>query len=166
MKSYKEDAIMFREMRRFKQAVSREECIKILTEEKRAVLAVNGDDGYPYAIPINFYYDNETESIYFHCAKAGHKLDSILKNDKVCFTVYNSGYRKEDWSYYVTSVVVFGRARVMTDEAEIREKIRKFGLKYYPTVQEVDEEIRRDLDRVNFVAITVEHMTGKLVHEK
>ena len=157
---------MFREMRRHKQEVGRDVCVRILDEEKRAVLSVNGDDGYPYAVPINFWYDSEADKIYFHCAKAGHKLDAIMRDDKVCFTVYNTGYHKEDWSYYVTSVIVFGRARVMTDEAVMREKIRKFGLKYYPTAPEVDEEIRRDFDRVNFVEITIEHMTGKLVHEK
>ena len=157
---------MFRPMRRFKQEVSREECIKILTEEKRAVFAVNGDDGYPYAVPVNFWYDSEVDRIYFHCAKAGHKLDAMLKDDKICFTVYNTGYRKEDWSYYVTSVIVFGRAKVMDDEEEKREKIKRFGMKYYPTEQEVDEEIRKDFSRVNFVEITIEHMTGKLVHEK
>ncbi len=157
---------MFREMRRHKQEVGRDVCVRLLDEEKRAVLSVNGDDGYPYAVPINFWYDSEADKIYFHCAKSGHKLDAMTRDDKVCFTLYNSGYQKEDWSYYVTSVIVFGRARVMTDEAVMREKIRKFGLKYYPTAPEVDEEIRRDFDRVNFVEITIEHMTGKLVHEK
>ena len=157
---------MFRPLRRFRQEAEKEECIKILTEEKRAVLAVNGDEGYPYAVPINFYYDSDTDKIYFHCAKAGHKLDAMLKDDKVCFTVYNTGYQKEDWSYYVTSVVVFGRARVMDNEDEKREKIRLFGMKYYPSEPEVDEEIRKDFDRVNLIEITVEHMTGKHVHEK
>lgn len=157
---------MFRPMRRFKQEVSREECIKILTEEKRAVFAVNGDDGYPYAVPVNFWYDSGSDKIYFHCSKAGHKLDAMLKDDKVCFTVYNTGYQKEDWSYYVTSVIVFGRAKVMDNEEEKREKIKRFGMKYYPTEQEVDEEIRKDFSRVNFVEIMIEHMTGKLVHEK
>ena len=157
---------MFRPLRRFRQEAEKEECIKILTEEKRAVLAVNGDDGYPYAVPINFYYDSDTDKIYFHCAKAGHKLDAMLKDDKVCFTVYNTGYQKDDWSYYVTSVVVFGRARVMDNEDEKLEKIRLFGMKYYPSEPEVDEEIRKDFDRVNLIEITVEHMTGKHVHEK
>ena len=157
---------MFRPMRRFKQQISHEECVKILTEEKRGVLSVNGDDGYPYGVPINFWYDSDADRIYFHCAKAGHKLDAMTRDDKVCFTVYNSGFQKEDWSYYVTSVIVFGRARVMTDESKMREKIKKFGMKYYPTESEVDEEIRKDFPRVNMVEITIEHMTGKLVHEK
>ena len=157
---------MFRPMRRTKQEVSREECVRILTDEKRAVLSVNGDDGYPYGVPVNFWYDAEADRIYFHCAKSGHKLDAMTANDKVCFTVWNSGCQKEDWSYYVTSVIVFGRARVMTDETEMREKIRKFGMKYYPSAEEVDEEIRKDFARVNFIEISIDHMTGKLMHEK
>lgn len=158
--------MMFRPMRRTKQEISREECIKLLTEEKRAVLSVIGDDGYPYGVPINFYYDPDTDKIYFHCAKAGHKLDAMLADDKVCFTVYNTGYHKDDWSYFVTSVIVFGRAKVMTDESLMREKIKLFGMKYYPTAEEVDEEIRKDFARVNFIEISIDHMTGKLVHEK
>ena len=157
---------MFRPMRRAKQEISRKECVQILTDEKRAVLSVNGDDGYPYGVPVDFLYDPETDRIYFHCAKSGHKLDAMLANDKVCFTVYEQGIQKEDWSYHVRSVIVFGRAKVMTDEALMREKIRLFGMKYYPTAEEVDEEIRKDFARVNFIEISIEHMTGKLVHEK
>ena len=157
---------MFRPMRRKKQETTREECVRLLTEEKRGVLSVIGDEGYPYAVPINFYYDSEADRIYFHCAKAGHKLDAIQSCGKVCFTVMNKGYRKEDWSYHVTSVIVFGRASVMTDEALKLEKIKKFGMKYYPTEAEVDEEIRKDFSRAELIEIRPEHMTGKLVHEK
>lgn len=52
------------------------------------MLAVNGDDGYPFAIPVNYFYDQEQDKIYFHGAKSGHKVDALKKNDKVCFTVY------------------------------------------------------------------------------
>lgn len=67
---------MFREMRRFKQQTTTEECKKVLKEEKRAAFSVIGDDGYPYTIPINFYYDETDNNIYFHGAKEGHKVDA------------------------------------------------------------------------------------------
>ena len=156
----------FREMRRKKQQVSREECVRILREEKRGVLAVIGDEGYPYAIPLDFYYDEAEDIIYFHCAKKGHKIDAIKNCDKVCFTVWNRGYQKEDWSYFVTSVVAMGRARLITDESVTYEKAKAIGLKYYPSAPEVDEELKKDVHRVQIVAISIEHMTGKLVHEK
>ena len=87
---------MFRPMRRIKQQVSDEECIRILKEEKRAALSVIGGDGYPYTVPIDFYYDESDGRIYLHCAKTGHKIDAIKKCDKVCFTVWNQGYKPKE----------------------------------------------------------------------
>ena len=78
---------MFRPMRRIKQQIPEEECIKILKEEPRGVLSVLGDDGYPYGVPIDHYYDEKTGRIYFHCAKEGHKLDAIRRCDKVVQTL-------------------------------------------------------------------------------
>ena len=68
---------MFREMRRKKQALSYEDCARILREERRGALSVIGDMGYPYAVPLNFYYDEAEETIYFHCAREGHKIDAL-----------------------------------------------------------------------------------------
>lgn len=158
---------MFRPMRRKKQEISKEECLRILREEKRGVLAVAGDDGYPYAVPLDFYYDEDEEIIYFHGAREGHKIDAIKRCDKVCFTVYNQGYQKDgDWSYYVTSVIVFGRAALVTDETVTYEKSRALGEKYFPTQEEVERELKQAVSRVQIVAISIDHMTGKLVHEQ
>ena len=76
---------MFRDLTRKKQKLSLEECKEILKQEVRGVLAVNGDDGYPYALPINFYFDERNNKIYFHSGKVGHKLDAIDSSDKVSF---------------------------------------------------------------------------------
>lgn len=75
---------MFRKMRRIKNEIAIEEAKALLKNNKRAAFSVNGDGGYPYTIPINFYYDEDENKIYFHSAKKGHKIDSIIKNDKVC----------------------------------------------------------------------------------
>lgn len=158
---------MFRDMRRFKQQVSHDECINILKTEKRCVLSVIGDDGYPYGVPLDFYYDESDGKIYFHCSKEGHKLDAIKKCSKVCFTTWNKGFKKDnDWAWNVTSVIAFGAVELIDDSDLIYEKLRKLALKYYPTEQEVDEEMARDLDRVQFLALNIEHVTGKLVKEK
>ena len=157
---------MFREMRRFKQQLSNEECISILKEEKRAVLAVNGDEGYHYCLPINYYYDEEDSCIYFHCGKEGHKIDSILKDDRICLEVHEKGVQREDWSYYVRSVIIFGRAEIMEESEEKYQKAALFGGKYFPTQEEVESELKRSYARMNLVRIRIEHLTGKLVHEK
>ena len=157
---------MFREMRRFKQAVSEEECKNILKTEKRSVLSLVGDDGYPYGVPINFYYDETENKLYFHSAKTGHKIDAIKSCDKACFTVWNTGFQKDgDWAWNVTSVIAFGRAELASGAAAM-DKLRSLALKYYPTAEDVDAEMAKDADRVQMIALNIESLTGKLVNEK
>ena len=97
---------MFRPMRRFKQALSEEECLEVLKEGKRGTLALAGDDGYPYALPINYYFDPDSRRIYFHGAGEGHKIDAIQRCDKVSFCVHDDGVKLEgDWAYTVRSVI-------------------------------------------------------------
>ena len=79
---------MFRDIRKKKNQISTEAAEQLLREARRGILAVNGREGYPYAIPINYYYDREAQKIYFHGARAGHKVEAIRACDKVCFTVY------------------------------------------------------------------------------
>lgn len=159
---------MFRKMRRYKQEVSPEECRRILKEEKRAAFSVIGDEGYPYTIPINFYYDENEHKIYFHGAKEGHKIDAIQKCDKVCFTTWNQGFKKEGcWEWNVTSVVAFGRVKIVTDRVVMEDMLRKLAAKYYPSAEEVEAEMRSPAaDRVQMFVIEIEHMSGKLVNEK
>lgn len=159
---------MFRKMRRFKQQVSDEECKNILKEEKRAAFSVIGDAGYPYTVPINFYYDDTDNKIYFHGAKEGHKSDAVSQCDKVCLTVWNQGFKKNGcWEWNITSVVVFGRVQAVTDADTAEERLRKLAIKYYPTIDEVEKEMQSSsAKRVQMYAIEIEHMTGKLVNEK
>ena len=74
---------MFREIRRKNREISIDSAKQLLQSSRRGVLAVNGDDGYPYAIPINYLYDDEAQRIYFHGAKIGHKVDALRASDKV-----------------------------------------------------------------------------------
>ena len=155
---------MFREMRRFKQALTEEECAAVLREEKRGTLAVHGEDGYPYALPVNYWYDEAEHTIWFHCAKEGHKLDAIRADDRVCFTVWQEG-PKEDWWYHMKSVICFGRASLAEDEAVKLAKARAFGAKYFPTEEYLEEEMAKSAARVQMVGIRIDHMTGKRVKE-
>ncbi len=159
---------MFRAMRRIKQQVSEEECRRILREEKRGAFSVIGEDGYPYSVPVDFYYDEEAHTIYLHGASKGHKIDAIRKCDKVCFTTWNQGYKTEgNWEWNSTSVVVFGRAKLLEDRNVWEDKLRKLTLKYYPSAEEAELEMQSPaIKAVQMIAIEIEHMTGKLVNEK
>lgn len=157
---------MFRKMRRFKQQLTLEQCIEILKKEPRGVLSVHGEDGYPYGMPMNQYYDEDENKLYFHSAKEGHKLDALLKNEKVSFCVYDQGFRREgEWALNIQSVIVFGKIHLITDPNIVLEKIRQLGLKHYPTPEAVEEEIKKSVDRVQMLELTIEHITGKLVNE-
>ena len=159
---------MFRAMRRFKQQISEEECIRILQEEKRGVLSMHGEDGYPYGIPMNHWHNPENGKLYFHCAKTGHKLDAIRKNDKVSYCVYDQGFRKDgDWALNIRSVVVFCRARIVDDaEDDLRRRIA-VGLcrKFTDDEAFLQKELMNAMPRAAFLELTPDHMTGKLVNE-
>ena len=158
---------MFRPLRRKKRAITDKEARELLATCKRCVFAVNGDDGYPYAIPVNYFFDTEHDKIYFHGAKAVHKVDSLKRDDKVCFTVYgNEHFEPGDWAPYVQSTVVFGRCRLVEDAAATEARVRELGLKYYPGREEVEKEIAKAIKGVQLYEITIEHLTGKQIQEK
>ena len=158
---------MFRPMRRKERAISDEEAKKLLLLGRRGVLAINGDDGYPYAIPVNYFYDMEQGKIYFHGSRAGHKVDSLKKDDRVCFTVYGNEHFKEgEWAPYMQSTVVFGRCHLVEKGAEATEILKKLAAKYYPDEQLIDEEIERSGKAVQLFEIEIEHISGKEIQEK
>ena len=156
---------MFRKMRRIGQEIPKEECEEILTNEPRGVLALLGDDDYPYAIPMSHVYVDG--KIYFHGAQTGHKNDAVKKHSKVSYCVIDKGVKaKDSWWYTFKSVIVFGRIKTLTDRDEKIEKLTHLGDKFFPTHEETVDEINRLLDRTEVFEITIEHMSGKIVKEK
>lgn len=158
---------MFRPIRKKKNQISDEAAKELLRTSRRGVFAVNGDDGYPYATPINFLYDEDAQKIYFHGSRAGHKVDSLRACDKVCFTVYgNETVRDEPWAPYMQSVVVFGRCRLLESGEESLALVKRFAMKYYPDESLVDIEIAEGGKAVQMYEITIEHYSGKEVQER
>lgn len=153
---------MFRNMRRSRQQLPENEVRSILESADTGVLAVNGDDGYPYAVPLNYVYANGR--IYFHCAKEGHKIDALRRDPKVSFCVvdaddviaekYTTGYR---------SVIAFGRARIMEDEGQVFSAIEALAKKYVPMGSEAERraEISGGMPKMAMVEIEIEHVSGK-----
>ena len=155
---------MFRELTRKKQKLSTNECKEILKQEVRGVLAVNGDDGYPYALPINFYFDEENNKIYFHSGKVGYKLDAIANSNKVSFCVYDRGYKKDGhWSLNIKSVIVFGR--ISTVDNWSNELMVNFCRKFTDDMDYICNEIESFKNNTIVLCLDIEHMSGKLVNE-
>lgn len=155
---------MFREMRRFKQALSKEDCIKVLERCTNGILAVIGDDGYPYAVPLSYAYKDS--KIVFHSAKTGHKLDAISKDNKVSFCVVDEDtIVPKEYTTYFRSVIVFGRARVLNEEESrkaLHQLVDKYSAEYKATSE---EEINKSFNAVCCVEIEIEHMSGKEAKE-
>ena len=153
---------MFREMRRKRQQLTETECIEILNRNTAGVLAVLGDDGYPYAVPLSYVYDGS--AVYVHCAKSGHKLDAIKSCDKVSFCVIDEdNVVAQKYTTHFRSVIIFGRATILNDGDEIHAAIEKLAMKYHPSDSKENRNnvIKKEYTALCLVKIAVEHMTGK-----
>ncbi len=157
---------MFRPMLRKKQQLPEQECVEILKTELRGVLSVLGDDGYPYGMPINHYYNEEDGKLYFHGGMQGHKIDAIRKHNKASFCVFDSGYREEgDWALHIRSVIVFGKIEFVNDRDSVYELTRRLCRKFTRDEEYIDREIEKSGARTLMFALVPEHISGKLVEE-
>ena len=152
---------MFRKMRRFKQQLADEESIAVLERNETGILAVIGDEGYPYTVPINYVYANGR--IFMHSAMAGHKIDAIRTYDKASFCVIDADdVVPQDYSTNFRSVVAFGRVHIVEDEDEKLASLRLLGDKYNPNQPEaLEREIASGFSRLYMLEFEIEHMTGK-----
>ena len=159
---------MFREMRRNRQALSAGDASALLEAGTSGVLAVAGDDGYPYAVPLSYACDREGERIWFHCARSGHKLDAVRRCEKASFCVsVQDQIVPEEYTTYYQSVIAFGTIRLLSDEAEKMAAIEKLALKYTPhgAAQKQAEEIKRFFPALCMMELTITHLTGKKAKE-
>lgn len=156
---------MHREMRRTRQLLSTEETAAMLGSATSGVLAVQGDDGYPYAVPLSFAYDEG--KLYFHSAKAGHKLDAIARSDKASFCVIaDDDVVQSAFTTHFRSAVIFGRVRVLEGDDEKRYALQCLARKYSPDhLDEADSEIEHGWKQVCVLELSIEQMTGKAATE-
>ncbi len=157
---------MFRPLTRLKQQIPEAECLEILKKEKRGILSVLGDDGYPYGMPMNHFYCEEDGKIYFHSARQGHKVDAIRRCSKVSYCVVGEGRAVPGkWALRFRSVIVFGKVELIED----RERMEKITAELSRKFTEDEEYIRREIERSGPVtllfALIPEHITGKTVTE-
>lgn len=157
---------MFRELARKKQALTHEESIRLLKEEPRGVLSVLGDNGYPYGLPIDHWYNEDDGCLYFHSGPKGHKIDAIRHCDKASFCVYDQGYREDgDWPLHIKSVIVFGRIEIVEDHEKAISLTRQLSFKYTSDAAYIEDEIQKYGHEVLVFRLIPEHITGKITKE-
>lgn len=153
---------MFREMRRYRQKLSDEESVAILTRGSWGVLSLIGDDGYPYGVPMNYVYRDGR--LYFHGAKEGHKLDAMRREPKASFCVVDSDELiPEEYTTYFRSVILFGRMNIVTDRERMRDIITVMAERFNPddTSQHRQDVIQREMPPLCIMELEIEHMSGK-----
>ena len=149
---------MFRAMRRAKQQLNEKETMAILEAGSYGTLACLGDDSYPYAIPLNYVYLDNT--LYMHSAKQGHKVDAIANHRKVSFTVVGQDQIvSKEYTTYFSSVIAFGKARL----AEGDEYTRAFTASDRPKQERIEQV--RECRQAIIIAIDIEHLSGKQAKE-
>ena len=148
-------------MRRKRQQLSNEESIGILQKTTSGTLALLGDGGYPYTVPISYVYDDG--KLYFHSAMSGHKVDAIRNCDKASFCVIDQdNVRPAEYTTYFRSVIAFGRIRIVEDETEKLAIARIIGNRYNPNQEDaLQKELEHGLSRMLAIRFDIEHLTGK-----
>ena len=162
--------IMFREMRRFKQLLPQEAAVDILNRNTSGVLALTGDDNYPYAVPISYVYNDG--KLYFHSAKSGHKIDAIKNHEKVSFCVIDQDQIvPKEYTTYYRSVIAFGKAHLVEDMDEMRRFATALAMKYSADFKDgISKAIDSSIKNMAIIEMTIDHITAKeaieLVNEK
>ena len=148
-------------MRRNRQQLSKEECEGILNQCTSGVLALTGDGGYPYAVPLSYVYSDG--AIIFHSAVQGHKVDAIKRDSRCSFCVIEQDEIKPaELTTYFRSVIVFGHISIVENEAEKVQLLRLLGRRYSPDNEDgLQHEIDKSLDHVLLLRLDIEHMSGK-----
>ncbi len=157
---------MFRPMRRGKQELSQAEVDQILEEGTSGVLAVAGEGGYPYAVPLSYVYAEG--KLYFHCAQAGHKLDALRREPKASFCVIGQDQVvPEEYTTYFRSVIAFGKVRILEEDGEKRRAIERLAAKYAPgdSQDQRSRAIEREWKPLCMLEMELEHVTGKEAKE-
>lgn len=148
-------------MRRKRQQLTEMESISILGKATSGTLALLGDGGYPYAVPISYVYHDG--KLYFHSAVTGHKVDAIRNCDKASFCVIDQDdVHGEQYTTYFRSVIAFGRIRIIEDENEKLAAAQLLGNRYNPNQDEaLQKEMDKGLHRMLMLCLEIEHLTGK-----
>lgn len=151
----------FREIRRKDRIWDNESARELLEKSEYGILSVCAPEGYGYGIPLNYIL--EGDSLYFHCAPEGHKLDAVRTNDRVSFCVVgNTQVIPGKFTTNYASVIVFGHMTIVENDEERLHALRLLVGKYSADFREVSERyIAGSFGRTAILRLDIEHLSGK-----
>lgn len=149
-------------MNRPERRISDEDARALLKKQTYGVLSMAGEDGAPYGVPLNYFYAEAENALYFHCAKSGRKIDAISRESRVSFTVV--GRAAIDIPQYTTlyeSVIAEGRASIVQGDDEKRLRLGQLCEALTPAAPRRDAVIEQYLAAVTIVRVDIARISGK-----
>ncbi len=144
------------------EITSKQEILGILKRGKYAVISMCSDNE-PYIVSLSYGYDAETNSLYFHCAKKGLKLDIIRANPLVCATVIEDrGYIMESCDHAYKTIVFWGKMEIL-DNLDRKKHGMQMLLNHLEEKQSVIEKfmIKSDYATMEILRLDIDHIHGK-----
>ena len=151
---------MQRPIRRKDRALPQEQAREILTRGEYGVLSTVSSDGQPYGVPVSFCFKDNT--ITFHCAVKGQKLENLAANDRVSFCVVGkTELLPGEFATRYESAIAFGKASELTGEEKLNG-LREIVRKYSPGFLEKGEKyIVDNIRKARLFKIEIETLSGK-----
>jgi nitroimidazol reductase NimA-like FMN-containing flavoprotein (pyridoxamine 5'-phosphate oxidase superfamily) len=120
-------------------------------------------EGLPYGVPINYYYDENANAIYLHCALKGKKIDCLQSHPEVSFSVYkNPVIIEERFTTHYDSVIVTGRAQMLAGPEERLAALTALSMALAPGgAYRLAEVFDKCLKTVAIIRISIEKIEGK-----
>ena len=142
---------------------------RLLDEGRAREILLGGEYGFlamaspegGYGIPVNYVVEGGT--VYIHCAPEGRKLRAMASDCRVSFCVVGATRPvPEKFTTAYESVVLEGRARIVSSDDERRRALELLVEKYSPDYASVGAAyIEKSFHRTAVIAIDAERCSGK-----
>ena len=148
-------------MRRKDLTITQEATFALIDAKEYAVLCLTDPDGKAYGVPLD--YVREGESLFFHGAKEGRKIDSMRANHWACAVIVgDTTIIPEKIGRKYESAIIEGPIELIDDPEQKRQimtwVVKKRSSAYPEKGQTV---IDRMLDRVLVYKMKMEIVSGK-----
>ena len=152
---------MEHKMHKADRQLSPADTLAVLKKGDHGTLSVNGDDGYPYATPVNYIVVND--KVYIHSAYYGYKMDCLKRDPKCCFSaITHAEIVANKITAYFESVIITGKVALVEDPTEKRTALEAFVTQKHPGYEEVGMKmIDKLFDETALLRVDAEEMTGK-----
>jgi uncharacterized protein len=149
-------------MRRKDKEITDKKIIEEIINKSQICRIAIHDHEYPYIVPFNYGYHDNT--LYFHTAPAGKKIELIKKNNKVCFEIeYSSEVIKHDrackWSAKYRSVIGFGELKIISDFEEKKRGLDIIMAHY--GISEANSYDEKNIHGLVILKLDIKEISGK-----